>query len=45
MEVYEDGMLTKSLKPENHVKDLRNTFDDLKKYKMRLKLTKYAFDV
>ena len=45
MEVYVDDMLTKSLKPEDHVKDLRETFDILRKYKMHLNPTKCAFSV
>ncbi|XP_024037019.1 uncharacterized protein LOC127898886 [Citrus sinensis] len=43
--VYVDDMLTKSLKPEDHVKDLRETFDILRKYKMRLNPAKCAFGV
>ena len=38
-------MLTKSLNLEDHVKDLRETFDILKKYKMRLNPAKGAFGV
>ena len=45
MEVYVDDMLTKSLNPEDHVKDLRETFDILRKYKMRLNPAKHAFGV
>lgn len=45
MEVYVDDMLTNSLNPEDHVKDLRETFDILRKYKMRLNLAKCAFSV
>lgn len=40
-----DDMLTKSMKVDDHVKDLKRTFDILKKYKMRLNLMKCAFGV
>lgn len=38
-------MLVKSLKAELHLGDLEETFNTLRKYKMRLNLTKYAFGV
>lgn len=43
MEVYVDDMLTKSFTPKDHLKDLWDTFNVLKKYKMRLSPIKYAF--
>ena len=45
IEVYVDDMLTKSLKLEDHIKDLQKTFDVLRKYKMRLNPAKCAFGV
>lgn len=45
MEVYMDDMLTKSIKAEDHVKDLKETFDMLRKYQMKQNLVKYAFKV
>ena len=45
MEVYVDDMITKSLNPEDHIKDLREIFDILRKYKMRLNPAKCAFGV
>jgi len=45
MEVYVDNMLVKSKKVKSHLDDLRETFDTLRKYQMRLNLTKYVFGV
>ena len=36
MEVYVDNMLMKSRKEELHLDNLRETFDKLRKYQMRL---------
>ena len=40
MEVYVDDMLVKSRKAESHLDDLRETFDALRRYQMRLNPTK-----
>ena len=45
MEVYVDDMLMKSRKAELHLDDLRETFDALKRYQMRLNPTKCVFGV
>ena len=44
MEVYIDDMLVKSLKATDHVHDLREAFDVLQKYQMKLNPTKCAFE-
>ena len=36
MEVYVDDMLVKSLKANDHVRDLREMFTILRRYKMKL---------
>jgi len=45
MEVYVDDMLMKSKKVEQHLDDLRETFDILRKYQMRLSPAKCVFGV
>lgn len=45
MEVYVDDLNTKSLKAKDHVHDLRETFDILRKYNMKLNLKKCSFGV
>ncbi|KAL5579748.1 hypothetical protein UlMin_012190 [Ulmus minor] len=45
MEVYVDDMLVKSLKVEEHIRDLKETFNVLRKYKMKLNPSKCAFGV
>ena len=45
MEVYVDDMLVKSRKVESHLDNLRETFDTLRKYQMRLNLVKCVFGV
>jgi len=45
MKVYIDDMLVKSLRAEDHLKHLQETFDILKKYNMKLNPEKYAFGV
>ena len=36
MEVYVDDMIVKSLKEADHLRDLKNTFDILRRYKLKL---------
>ena len=45
MEVYVDDMLIKSKKVGSHLNDLRETFNTLRKYQMRLNPTKCVFGV
>jgi hypothetical protein len=45
VEVYVDNMLVKSLKSEDHLADLEETFGILRHYKMRLNPAKCAFGV
>ncbi|KAK0580513.1 hypothetical protein LWI29_002813 [Acer saccharum] len=45
MEVYVDEMLTKSTTAERHSKDLKETFDVLRRYKMKLNPSKCVFGV
>ena len=45
MEVYVDDMLVKSRNAYLHLDDLRETFNTLRKYKMRLNLAKCVFEV
>ncbi|KAK1576232.1 hypothetical protein Q3G72_012078 [Acer saccharum] len=45
MEVYVDDMLTKSIIAEKHSEDLKETFDVLRKYKMKLNSNKCVFGV
>ncbi|KAK0603822.1 hypothetical protein LWI29_009058 [Acer saccharum] len=45
MEVYVDDMLTKSTTTEKHSEDLKETFDVLRKYKMKLNPSKCVFGV
>ncbi|KAL5560504.1 hypothetical protein UlMin_036715 [Ulmus minor] len=45
MEVYVDDMLVKSLKTEEHIRNLKETFDILRRYKMKLNPSKCAFGV
>ena len=45
MEVYVDDMLVKSLDKENHLDDLQETFDTLRRYNMKLNSSKCAFGV
>ena len=45
MEVYVDDMLVKSRNAYLHLDDLRETFNKLRKYKMRLNLAKCVFEV
>ena len=45
VEVYVDDMLVKSREEENHLDDLRKTFNTLKQYNMKLNPSKCAFGV
>lgn len=45
IEVYVDDMFSKSFKPEDPVKDLWDTFDVFRKYKIRLNLAKCIIGV
>ncbi|XP_059436411.1 uncharacterized protein LOC132169391 [Corylus avellana] len=45
MEIYVDDMLVKSVLPQDHVTNLRETFATLKKYGMKLNPSKCAFGV
>ena len=45
MEVYVDDMITKSKEPRDHVKHLKETFELLRKYEMKLNPEKCAFRV
>ncbi|KAK0586525.1 hypothetical protein LWI29_008372 [Acer saccharum] len=45
MEVYVDDMLTKSTTAEKHTEDLKETFDVLRKYQMKLNPSKCVFGV
>ena len=38
-------MLVKSLREDDHLDDLRETFDTLRSYNMKLNPNKYAFEV
>uniref|UniRef100_A0A2N9G172 Integrase catalytic domain-containing protein n=1 Tax=Fagus sylvatica TaxID=28930 RepID=A0A2N9G172_FAGSY len=45
VEVYVDNMLIKSKENEDHLADLKETFQSLRAYNMKLNPRKYAFDV
>ena len=45
MEVYVDDMLVKSKKDEDHLADLKKTFQALRRYNMKLNPTKCVFGV
>ena len=45
VQVYIDDMLVKSRREEDHLKDLRETFDILHSYNMKLNLRKCTFRV
>ena len=45
MEVYVDDMLVKSLRAEQHIQHLEETFQTLSQYKMKLNPAKCAFEV
>jgi len=45
VQVYVDGILVKSIQEDNHLNDLRETFDTLRSYNMKLNPNKCAFEV
>ena len=45
VQVYVDNMLVKSQKKEDHFEDLRETFNTLRSYNMKLNPSKCAFGV
>ena len=45
VQVYVDDMLVKSQQEEDHLKDLKETFDTLRSYNMKLNPGKCAFGV
>ena len=45
IEVYVDDMLAKSARETQHLDDLQETFDTLRRYNMKLNLSKCAFEV
>ena len=45
VQVYVDDVLVKSQREENHLDDLKETFDTLRFYNMKLNLSKSAFGV
>ena len=45
VEVYMDNMLVKSAKEMQHLDDLQETFNMLRRYNKKLNLSKYAFEV
>ena len=45
VEVYVDEMLVKSKEEEDHLDDLKETFNTLRQYSMKLNLSKCAFGV
>ena len=45
VEVYVDDMLVKSKEEEDHLVDLKETFNTLRQYSMKLNLSKCAFGV
>ena len=45
VEVHVDNMLIKSKEEESHLDDLKETFNTLRQYGMKLNQTKYTFGV
>ena len=45
VEVYVDDMLIKSKEEEDHLDNLKETFNTLRQYSMKLNLSKCAFGV
>ena len=45
VEVYVDDMLVKSLDKEEHLEDLQETFDTLRRFSMKLNPSKCVFGV
>ncbi|KAK4383062.1 hypothetical protein Sango_2812600 [Sesamum angolense] len=42
---YADNLVVKSKKQEDHLHDLRNVFERLRRYQLKMNLSKYAFGV
>ena len=45
VQVYIDGMLVKSQREDDHLNDLKETFNTLRSYNMKLNPNKCAFEV
>ena len=45
VQVYVDNMLVKSVRENDHLNDLQETFDTLRSYNMKLNLSKCVFEV
>ena len=45
VQVYMDNMLVKSQREDHHLEDLKETFDTLHSYNMKLNPSKYAYGV
>ena len=45
VQVYVDDMLVKSLRENDHLNDLQETFDTLRSYNMKLNPSKCVFEV
>ena len=45
MEAYVDDMIVKSTKEESHIEELKNVFNVMRKYNMRLNPSKCSFGV
>ena len=45
VQVYIDDMLVKSVREKDHLNDLKETFNTLRSYNMKLNPKKYAFGV
>ena len=45
VQVYVNDMLVKSRREDDHLEDLKETFDTLRSYNMKLNLSKCAFGV
>ena len=45
VQVYVDDMLVKSRREDDHLDDLKETFNTLRSYKMKLNSSKCAFEV
>ena len=45
IEVYVDDLIAKSREGESHIENLQNLFERLRKFQLKLNLTKCTFDV
>lgn len=45
MEFYNDDMVVKNKERKDHITDLKETFEVLRKYKLKLNASNYAFGV